>query len=413
MTDLTMLGKKAKKAARVLATCDTATKNAALAAMALSLRQNTDRILSANERDVAAAREKGTGDALLDRLRLTAKRIDAMAADMEHVITLEDPVGTVLDTIHRPNGLSITKVRVPMGVIGIIYESRPNVTADAAALCIKTANAVILKGGSDAIFSNLAIADALREGLEGAGLPADAVQLVPDTDRAAATALMRLRGYVDLLIPRGGAALIRSTVENATVPVIETGTGNCHIYIDRDADKAMGVSIIVNAKAQRPGVCNAAETLLVHEKIAADFLPLAAASLEKAGVEIRGCERTRQIIPCTPATEEDYATEFLDYILAVRVVPSIEDALSHIAAYSTLHSEAIVTENDETADYFLRHVDAAAVYVNASTRFTDGGEFGFGAEIGISTQKLHARGPMGLSELTSYQYRIRGNGQIR
>jgi len=287
------------------------------------------------------------------------------------------------------------------------------VTADAAALCIKTANAVILKGGSDAICSNIAIASALREGLTAAGLPADAVQLLSDTDRAAATALMRLRGYVDLLIPRGGAALIKNTVENATVPVIETGTGNCHIYIDKDADLSMGVNIIVNAKAQRPGVCNAAETLLVHEAVAADFLPLAAKALQKQNVELRGCAKTREIIDCKLATEDDFATEFLDYILAVRVVSSKEEAVSHIAKYSTLHSEAIVTENTETAEYFLESVDAAAVYVNASTRFTDGGEFGFGAEIGISTQKLHARGPMGLRELTAYQYRIRGNGQIR
>jgi len=413
MNSLTGMAEKGKAAAKFMALASSTQKNEVLLHMADVLLAETDTILTANAVDLENAKQNGMAAAQIDRLTLTEARIQGIAEGVRQVVTLNDPTGEYKKMETRPNGLVVGQKRVPLGLIGIIYESRPNVTADAAALCIKTANAVILKGGSDAIFSNLAIADALREGLEGAGLPADAVQLVPDTDRAAATALMRLRGYVDLLIPRGGAALIRSTVENATVPVIETGTGNCHIYIDRDADKAMGVSIIVNAKAQRPGVCNAAETLLVHEKIAADFLPLAAASLEKAGVEIRGCERTRQIIPCTPATEEDYATEFLDYILAVRVVPSIEDALSHIAAYSTLHSEAIVTENDETADYFLRHVDAAAVYVNASTRFTDGGEFGFGAEIGISTQKLHARGPMGLSELTSYQYRIRGNGQIR
>ncbi|MBE7063306.1 MAG: glutamate-5-semialdehyde dehydrogenase [Clostridia bacterium] len=413
MTDLTELGKKAKAACRILAGADTETKNEALRQMAASLRAHTAEILAANGRDVKAAREKGTGESLLDRLSLTEDRISVIAADMERVATLPDPVGEVMDRFTRPNGLAIEQVRVPMGVIAIIYESRPNVTADAAALCIKTANAVILKGGSDAIFSNIAIADALRAGLEQAGLPADAVQLLADTDRAAATALMRLRGYVDLLIPRGGAALIKNTVENATVPVIETGTGNCHIYIDKDADIDMGVNIIVNAKAQRPGVCNAAETLLVHEKIAADFLPRAAEALQKAGVELRGCEITRQYIACTPCTEMDFATEFLDYILAIRVVSDIDTALAHISQYSTLHSEAIVTENNETAEYFLRHIDAAAVYVNASTRFTDGGEFGFGAEIGISTQKLHARGPMGLRELTSYQYRIRGTGQIR
>lgn len=413
MTDLTILGKKAKAASRILAGADTAQKNAALYAMAAALRENTTAILAANAADVSAAREKGTSESLLDRLSLSAERIFAIAADMERIVSLPDPVGEVLEHFTRPNALSIERVRVPMGVIAIIYESRPNVTADAAALCIKTANAVILKGGSDAIHSNIAISGALREGLKKAGLPEDAVQLLADTDRAAATALMQLRGYVDLLIPRGGAALIRNTVENATVPVIETGTGNCHIYIDKDADIDMGVNIIVNAKAQRPGVCNAAETLLVHTDIAPTFLPKAAEALRERGVELRGCEKTRQYIHCHAASETDYATEFLDYILAIRVVPSVEEALAHIAQYSTLHSEAIVTENAETAEYFLRHVDAAAVYVNASTRFTDGGEFGFGAEIGISTQKLHARGPMGLRELTAYQYRVRGNGQIR
>lgn len=413
MTDLTALGKRAKEASRVLARANTEKKNEALLKMAASLRAHTEEILKANEKDVLAAREKGTSDSLIDRLSLSAERISAVASDMEKVVSLTDPVGEVLERFTRPNGISIERVRVPMGVIAIIYESRPNVTADAAALCIKTANAVILKGGSDAIHSNIAIAAALREGLSEAGLPADAVQLLSDTDRAAATGLMRLRGYVDLLIPRGGAALIKNTVENATVPVIETGTGNCHVYIDKDADLSMGVNIIVNAKAQRPGVCNAAETLLVHEAVAESFLPLAARALEEKNVEIRGCEKTRKFIDCKPATEEDFSTEFLDYILAVRVVASAEEAVSHIAKYSTLHSEAIVTENTDTAEYFLSSVDAAAVYVNASTRFTDGGEFGFGAEIGISTQKLHARGPMGLRELTAYQYRIRGNGQTR
>ncbi len=413
MTDLTILGKKAKEASRILAGAETEAKNEALRQMASALRVHTADILEANVRDVENARAKGTAEAMIDRLSLSAGRIDAIAADMERIISLPDPVGQVLERFTRPNGLSIEQVRVPMGVIAIIYESRPNVTADAAALCIKTANAVILKGGSDAICSNIAISEALREGLIKAGLPGDCVQLVTDTDRAAAEALMRLRGYVDLLIPRGGASLIRNTVENATVPVIETGTGNCHIYIDKDADIDMGVDIIVNAKSQRPGVCNAAETLLVHADIAPAFLPKAAEALRAKGVEMRGCKKTRAIINCEMASEDDYATEFLDYILAIRVVPSAEEAIAHIAKYSTLHSEAIVTENSETAEFFLRHVDAAAVYVNASTRFTDGGEFGFGAEIGISTQKLHARGPMGLRELTAYQYRIRGNGQIR
>ncbi|MBQ7036518.1 MAG: glutamate-5-semialdehyde dehydrogenase [Clostridia bacterium] len=413
MTDFTILGKKAKEAARILAAQDTKKKNEALLSMAASLRAHVDEILSANEKDVKAALEKGTSEAMIDRLRLTKERILSISADMEKIVDLPDPVGEVIEKFDRPNGLHIEKVRVPMGVIGMIYESRPNVTADAAALCIKTANAVILKGGSDAIHSNIAICEALREGLSRAGLPMDGVQLVTETDRAATLALMRLRGYVDLLIPRGGAGLIRYTVENATVPVIETGTGNCHIYIDKDADIEKGVSIIVNAKAQRPGVCNAAETLLVHEDIAENFLPKAAEALQNAGVKLLGCERTREIIEAEEADEEAYRTEFLDYILAIRVVPSTDEALSHIAKYSTLHSEAIVTENEDTAEYFLRRVDAAAVYVNASTRFTDGGEFGFGAEIGISTQKLHARGPMGLREMTAYQYRIRGCGQTR
>ena len=413
MTDLKVLGKKAKEAARLLAAKNTEEKNGALLSMAAALKADADAILKANEKDTAAAKEKGTSEAMIDRLRLTKERIFSISADMEKIVSLPDPVGEVMEAFDRPNGLHIEKVRVPMGVIGMIYESRPNVTADAAALCIKTANAVILKGGSDAIFSNIAICDALRKGLFAAGFPEDAVQLVTDTDRGATLELMRLREYVDLLIPRGGAKLIRYTVENATVPVIETGTGNCHIYIDKDADIEKGVSIIVNAKASRPGVCNAAETLLVHEAVAADFLPKAAEELKKAGVKLLGCERTREIIEAEEADETAYATEFLDYILAIRVVKSTDEALRHIRTYSTLHSEAIVTENEETAAYFLARVDAAAVYVNASTRFTDGGEFGFGAEIGISTQKLHARGPMGLKEITAYQYRIYGNGQIR
>ena len=410
---LVEMGKRAKAAARRLALCTEEEKNRALSEMAAALRNHEDVILEANTRDVEAARGRGTSAALLDRLLLTRERIMAMASDMEAVAALPDPLGEVLETIERPNGLIIRRVRVPMGVIGIIYESRPNVTADAASLCIKTANAVILKGGSDALLTNAAISAALREGLSAAGLPADGVQLVESADRAAAKALMQMREYVDLLIPRGGAALIRSTVENATVPVIETGTGNCHVYIDRAADLAMGLEIIVNAKASRPGVCNAAETLLVHKDIAADFLPEAFRALSEKGVEVRGCEKTKAIIPCKAAAEEDFATEFLDYILAVRVVDSIEEALLQIAAYSTRPSEAIVTGDRAAAEKFLSLVDAAAVYVNASTRFTDGGEFGLGAEIGISTQKLHARGPMGLRELTTYQYRTEGTGQIR
>ncbi len=413
MTDLKVLGKKAKEAARMLAAMNTEKKNKALLLMAASLRAHTEAILLENEKDVAAAKAKGVSDALIVRLCLTKERILSISADMEKIVDLPDPVGEIMESFDRPNGLHIEKVRVPMGVIGMIYESRPNVTADAAALCIKTSNAVILKGGSDAIFSNIAICRALREGLLAADFPENAVQLVTDTDRAATLSLMRLREYVDLLIPRGGAKLIKYTVENATVPVIETGTGNCHIYIDKDADMEKGVSIIVNAKAQRPGVCNAAETLLVHEAVAEKFLPKAAEALRNAGVKLLGCDKAREIIEAEEADDAAYATEFLDYILAIRVVKSTDEALEHIRTYSTMHSEAIITENKETAEYFLARTDAAAVYVNASTRFTDGGEFGFGAEIGISTQKLHARGPMGLREITAYQYRIHGNGQTR
>ncbi|MDD6308052.1 MAG: glutamate-5-semialdehyde dehydrogenase [Clostridia bacterium] len=407
------LGERARHAARSLQTVTKAQKTEALRQMADALQKNSAEILAANQKDIEAAREKGTSEALMDRLALTEARITAMAEDMRQVALLPDPVGECIEEMHRPNGLLIKKVRVPMGVVAIIYESRPNVTADAASLCIKTANAVLLKGGSDAIHSNMAITKVLRAALAAAGLPEDAILLVESTDRAAATALMRLRGYVDVLIPRGSGRLIQNVVENATVPVIETGTGNCHVYIDKDADIDMGVSVIVNAKAQRPGVCNAAETLLVHADIAEAFLPAAYQALTAAGVALRGCERTQQIIAVSPAEEADYATEFLDYILAVKVVRDLQEALSHIAKYSTGHSEAIITENAEAAEMFLNGVDAAAVYHNASTRFTDGGMFGFGAEIGISTQKLHARGPMGLRELCTYQYRVHGNGQIR
>ncbi len=413
MTDLICMGQKAKAAARLLSRAGSAQKNEALSRMAAALLENTAHILSENEKDLIRAREKGISDALLDRLALSEEKIRNIAADMEKITTLPDPVGEVMDAFSGAQDISIEKVRVPIGVIAIIYESRPNVTADAAALCIKTGNAVILKGGSDAICSNLAIAEALRQGLSLAGLPEDSVQLLARTDREAALGLMRLRDSVDLLIPRGGAGLIRNVVENATVPVIETGTGNCHLYVDAYADIEKALAILRNGKTQRPGVCNALETLLVHETIAPRFLPIACKALAEKGVEIRGCEKTREVYPCTPATEEDYATEFLDLVISVRVVPSLEEALSHIAKHSTLHSEAIVTENEAVANRFLEEVDAAAVYVNASTRFTDGGMFGFGAEIGISTQKLHARGPMGLPELTTYKYRIRGNGQIR
>lgn len=412
-TLIEQLGEAAKSAATVLANCSTAQKNKALCAIADSLLSHEAEILQANRLDVDQARQKGTPTPMLDRLSLDSNRIAAMAEGVRQVASLPDPVGEVLSMWQRPNGLTIGQKRVPLGVIGIIYESRPNVTADAAALCLKSGNAVILRGGSDAMQSNIAITKAMHEALQRADLPQGAVSLVTDPARSTATELMRCNRYVDVLIPRGGSGLISSVVQNATVPVIETGTGNCHVYIDRDADLAMGVSIIVNAKASRPSVCNAAETLLVHRDIASEFLPAAYDALTKAGVTLRGCPTTCGIIPAQPATEEDYATEFLDYILAVKVVDSLEEAIAHIQKYSTHHSEAIVTDSYAASQQFLQQVDSAAVYVNASTRFTDGFEFGFGAEIGISTQKIHARGPMGLKELTTTKYIIYGNGQIR
>lgn len=412
-TLIEQLGEAAKSAATVLANCSTAQKNKALCAIADSLLSHEAEILQANRLDVDQARQKGTPIPMLDRLSLDSNRIAAMAEGVRQVASLPDPVGEVLSMWQRPNGLTIGQKRVPLGVIGIIYESRPNVTADAAALCLKSGNAVILRGGSDAMQSNIAITKAMHEALQRADLPQGAVSLVTDPARSTATELMRCNRYVDVLIPRGGSGLISSVVQNATVPVIETGTGNCHVYIDRDADLAMGVSIIVNAKASRPSVCNAAETLLVHRDIASEFLPAAYDALTKAGVTLRGCPTTCGIIPAQPATEEDYATEFLDCILAVKVVDSLEEAIAHIQKYSTHHSEAIVTDSYAASQQFLQQVDSAAVYVNASTRFTDGFEFGFGAEIGISTQKIHARGPMGLKELTTTKYIIYGNGQIR
>ena len=402
---------KAKKASGALACMGENEKNKALLAMADALIAGADYIIAENEKDVAAAKERSTPEAMIDRLSLTQKRIEGMAQGLRDVAALHDPVGEVIHTTLRPNGLSIGKQRVPLGVIGIIYEARPNVTSDAAGLCLKTGNAVVLRGGSDAIHSNIAVVSVLREAAEKIGFPADAIQLIDDTSREAATYMMSLNGVIDVLIPRGGAGLIQSVVKNATIPVIETGTGNCHIYIDERADIDMGVEIIFNAKTSRPSVCNAAESLLVHEAVAAEFLPKMAKRL--SNVELRGCEKTRAIISAKPATEEDYYTEFLDYILSVKVVNSLDEAIDHINTYGTRHSEAIVTKDYANAEKFLTRVDAAAVYVNASTRFTDGGEFGFGAEIGISTQKLHARGPMGLEELTTYKYIIRGNGQVR
>ena len=407
------LGARAKAAARVLANAGSL-KETALLHAAGALWQRREEILSANALDLAAGREAGMSQALLDRLALTESRVQGMSSAVEQVAKAADPVGKVLSGQTLANGLRLEKVTVPLGVIGIIYEARPNVTSDAAALCLKAGNAVILRGGKEAFRSNQAVTKVLREALEEKGLPGDSVQLVEDTSRRSAQELMALTDYLDVLIPRGGAGLIRSVKENARVPVIETGVGNCHVYVDKDADLDMAADIIYNAKCSRPSVCNAIETILVHRDAAEEALPKIKARLDEKQVELRGCERARAILPgITPAVPEDWETEYLDYILAVKVVDSLEEALEHIARYSTRHSECIVTERYSTAQRFLQEVDAAAVYVNASTRFTDGGEFGLGAEIGISTQKLHARGPMGLEQLVSYKFLIRGSGQIR
>ncbi len=416
MTAMEQMGQKARQAARELNAVSGTQKNAALEAMASSLEEQTGAVLEANERDITRARAAGMIDSMIDRLRLTKERVAGMAAGIRSIRALTDPVGEMMEGRRLENGLEVRKVRVPMGVIGIIYEARPNVTSDAAALCLKAGSAVILRGGKEAIESNRAVAQALRAGLEAAGLQPDTVQLVEDTSRETAAAMMKMNGYIDLLIPRGGAGLIRSVVENATVPVIQTGVGNCHIYVDESADADMAQAIVVNAKASRPSVCNAAETLLIHSGAAPALLPPLAAALREKGVRLRCCGRAAALlpgVPVEPAEEADWATEYLDYILAVRVVDSLEEAMDHIARYGTGHSECIVTENYEHAQRFTREVDAAAVYVNASTRFTDGGEFGMGAEIGISTQKLHARGPMGLRELTTVKYIVNGSGQIR
>ena len=414
MTQLEIMGAKAKEASRFLMTAGSK-KDEALNAIAKALRENADKIIKANDIDIENGKNAGLTKSLLDRLKLTEDRINGMADGVSEVASLADPVGRVLDGRTLKNGLQIEKVTVPMGVIGIIFEARPNVTSDAAALCLKAGSAVILRGGKEAINSNKAIAEIMRDAIEGAGLPRDCVSLVEDTTRQSATELMQLSDYLDVLIPRGGAGLIKSVVENAKVPVIETGVGNCHVYVDKSADVDMAKSIIFNAKTSRPSVCNAIETVIVHKDIAEKALPEIKAELDKMNVEIRGCERTKAILgdSVVPATENDYAVEFLDYILAVKVVDSLDDALAHIAKYSTGHSESIITENYLNAQKFLNEVDSAAVYVNASTRFTDGGEFGFGAEIGISTQKLHARGPLGLNNLTSEKYVVYGSGQIR
>lgn len=413
MTELQKMGAAAKKAAAVLRTAGEKKRRALLEA-AQALRAAAPEILAANAVDLAAARESGMRDAMLDRLMLTEARIEAMAQGVEDVAAQRDPVGRVLSGETRPNGLKIEKVTVPMGVIGIIFEARPNVTSDAAALCLMAGSTVILRGGKEAFHSNMAVTSVLQAALERAGLPRTAVQLVQDTSRESSREMMGLVGYLDLLIPRGGAGLIRAVVENARVPVIETGVGNCHVYVDESADIDMAAEIIFNAKTSRPSVCNAIETILVHEKIAEKALPAIAARLREKRVELRGDDRARAILPeAVPASEADWETEYLDYILAVRVVDSLDEAVAHIARYSSGHSECIVTRDLRAAEAFTARVDSAAVYVNASTRFTDGGEMGLGAEIGISTQKLHARGPMGLNEIVSYKYVIRGDGQVR
>ncbi len=415
MTYIETLGSNAVKVKKILAVADTGKKNAALSEISRALIENSDKIIEANQKDLAAAKENGMSVSMQDRLMLNEDRIKGIASAVDELIKLEDPIGKVDNGSVRPNGMRITKIRVPMGVIGMIYESRPNVTADAATLCLKTGNAVILRGGKEAYNSNKCICEIMRDAVEKAGFPKDIIQFVDDTTREVTTELMKCDKYLDLLIPRGGAGLIKAVTKNATVPVIETGTGNCHLYVDESADIEMAVNITDNAKTQRPSVCNAIETLLVHKNIAETFLPAVKKKLDEHNVEIRGCAETKRILgDCVvPATEEDYATEFGDYIIAVRVVDDISQAIEHIAEYSTGHSECIVTNDLSNANKFKSEVDSACVYVNASTRFTDGGMFGFGAEIGISTQKLHARGPMGLYEITTNKYLIDGNGQVR
>lgn len=414
MSSLISLGKKAKEASYILGNLSSKDKNDALYAMADFLIENSKIIIEANKKDLETSRIKGTSESMLDRLALNEARIEGMANGLRQVAALEDPVGEVLGMWTRPNGLQIGKKRVPMGVIGIIYEARPNVTSDAAGLCFKSGNAVILRGGSEAINSNKAIAEALREGLKSVGLVEDAVQLVEDTSREVATEMMKLNDYIDVLIPRGGAGLIKAVVNNATVPVIETGTGNCHIYVDEDCDFEMAKNIIINAKTSRPSVCNAAEKLLINEKIAGKFMPIIFEALRENGVEIRGDESLKALDDSVIlASEEEWYNEYLDYTIGVKIIKDIDEAINHINKFGSGHSEAIVTKSYEASQIFLQKVNAAAVYVNASTRFTDGEEFGFGAEIGISTQKLHARGPMGLKELTTIKYIIFGNGQIR
>lgn len=415
MSNLSLLGSAAKEAAAFLATADTQSKNHALEAISNALLAHKTEILVANAQDVENARSKGMAESMIDRLILTDTRIESIAAAVLKVVALPDPIGEELSRSTMYNGIEIRKVRVPLGVIGIIYEARPNVTVDAAVLCLKSGNAAFLRGGSETIHSNITLESIMRTALASVGFPEACITLIHDTDRAVAREMMRLRDYIDVLIPRGGAGLIRSVVENASVPVIETGVGNCHVYVDASADLKMAADIILNAKAQRVSVCNAAETLLVHKDVAETFLPMAKAALDTKGVELRCCPAAKAILSDAvhAASEEDYAAEFLDYILAVRVVDDLDAAIAHIRRYSTHHSEAIVTRDMNAAEYFCNAIDSAALYINASTRFTDGEEFGFGAEIGISTQKIHARGPMGLRELCSYKYILRGEGQVR
>jgi glutamate-5-semialdehyde dehydrogenase len=406
--------KKAKTASAQLAKASAEVRNRALCNMANSLERCCAEILEANQKDVEAARAKGIKEALIDRLILNKKRVNSMASNLREIAELPNPVGEIVKTWTRPNGLIIGQLRVPLGVIGIIYESRPDVTSEASGLCIKSGNAIILRGGSDAINSNMAIGNALRAALEETELTKDAIQVVPVTDRSYAEKLMTMREYIDVLIPRGGANLIKTVVEKSTVPVIETGTGNCHIYVEEDADLTRAVDIVINAKCQRPGTCNAAEKLLIHRNVARQFLPNVVSALNLNGVEVRACEKTMELLPnLKPAVEEDWGTEYLDLIIAIKVVESLDEAIAHINRYGTKHSESILTADFNKALKFINEVDAAAVYWNASTRFTDGNQFGLGAEIGISTQKLHARGPMSVQQLTTTKFFILGRGHIR
>jgi len=406
--------KKAKVAAFEMGKLSTDDKNAALHKMASALEVHIEKILAANMSDVQVAKSKGVKAALLDRLALDRKKIQTMAKELREVSALPDPIGSIISTWTRPNGLIISQVRVPMGVVGVIYESRPNVTADSAGICIKSGNAVILRGGSDALNSNLAIGEVLREALLSTNVPVDAIQVVPSPDRKVAEELMGMREYIDVLVPRGGADLIKTVIEKSRIPVIETGTGNCHVYVEEDADLQKATPIVINSKCQRPGTCNAAEKLLVHSKIATQYLPVVIAELRKNGVEVRGDEETRKIVPdVKAATEQDWGTEYLDLIMGVKVVKGLDEAIAHINNYGTHHSDSILTTDFGKAMQFIKEIDSAAVYWNASTRFTDGNQFGLGAEIGISTQKLHVRGPMSVQHLTTTKYVILGDGQIR